>query len=193
MITRPELGRQFLHLTIGLSAVALYYFGILNPLTLAGLVLVSFALSLISKRAKLPVIGFLLESFERETDIKNLPGRGFITFFAGMWLVVSLFERETALPSLMILTLGDSFATVVGLVAGRVRMPFSRSKTLEGTVAGILAGFLGAYFFLRNWQVSIIASSAAMIVESVDILTKEPLDDNILVPIAAAAVVMLLS
>lgn len=191
MITRAELGRQFFHLTIGLLAVFLYYVGIFNTLTLMGVLLISFALSLLSKKMKLPVIGFLLESFDREGDKKRFPGKGFLTFFFGMWLVVSIFERQVALPSLMILTLGDSFATIAGLSIGRLKMPFSKDKTFEGTIAGIVAGSLGAYLFLGNWYTALIASAAAMIVESVDIMTKEPFDDNVLVPITAALVIVL--
>ncbi|MBI2124510.1 hypothetical protein HYT92_01840 [Candidatus Pacearchaeota archaeon] len=88
----------------------------------------------------------------------------------------------------MILALGDSISHLYGLNYGRIRYPLSKTKFLEGTIAGFAAGFLGALIFLP-WHQAFLASFAAMIVEAIEIkVGANQVDDNLVVPVVAGAV-----
>ena len=93
------------------------------------------------------------------------------------------------MASIMVLALGDSISHLYGLHYGKTKHPFSKTKFLEGTIAGIIFGFIGAFVFLPWWE-ALLASLAAMIVEAIEIkIGTQQVDDNLIVPFVAGAVV----
>jgi dolichol kinase len=116
-----------------------------------------------------------------------------IFFFAGVLLVIKLFPKDIALASIMVLTFGDSISHLVGERFGRIKNIFNgRSRKLfEGTIAGTLAGFFAAVFFVPVPE-AFLGSAVAMIAEVIQIdLNHYPLDDNLFVPLAAGTVMFL--
>lgn len=193
MLTKQELGRQFLHLTIGIVTVLLIYFEILSSLALFLLIVVGILASLLSKRVKLPFFSFFLKHFERENMRKKFPGKGMIFFFIGTLLALQLFEREIALASIMVLALGDSFSHIFGEWFGKIKNIFNghSKKLLEGTLAGTLVGFIGALVFVPIPE-AFLGSLAAMTAEVVKIdLNDHTLDDNLVVPLVAGTAMFL--
>jgi uncharacterized protein (TIGR00297 family) len=96
-----------------------------------------------------------------------------------------------------ILAFGDGFATLVGQRIGRRQVPWNREKTIAGTMAFVVFGGIGAVA-LALWTRSavtpppslafviiapLIAAVTAALVETLPVR----LDDNISVPMAAAA------
>ena len=193
MLTTRELGRQIIHLGVGLSLVGLFYIDLLSPLALFLAIVAGILASIISKRAKLPIFSFFLEHFEREEQKKSFPGKGMIFFFIGALLVIKLFERDIALASLMVLALGDSVSHVFGEEYGQTKNIFNgkSKKLLEGTIAGTIAGFLGAMIFVP-FPLALFGSAAAMIAEVIKIdLNEYTLDDNLVVPLIAGTIMLL--
>ena len=193
-LTKQELGRQLIHIAMGIILVIMYYFNILSPLSVFLGIIVGVMASIISKRIKLPVFDTFLNYFERENERKNFPGRGMIYFFVGVLLVMQLFEKDIAMASIMILALGDSISHIIGERFGQLNNIFNcKSKKLfEGTIAGALAGFIGAVFFV-SIPLAFIASFGAMIAEVIQIdLNGNSLDDNIVVPLIAGTIMFLL-
>ena len=91
--------------------------------------------------------------------------------------------------SIMILALGDSFSHIVGKFFGRTRQPFS-VKLLEGTFAGIVAGFCGAVFFVPVWE-AFFAATIAMLLEAVELrFFAFRIDDNLYIPAASALIII---
>ena len=91
----------------------------------------------------------------------------------------------------MILALGDSVGHLVGRYYGKTKW-ISTKKLLEGTIAGALAGFLGAVFFVSPLEAA-LASIAAMVMEAIEIeLNKRAVDDNLFIPLVAGTVIYLL-
>ncbi len=194
MIVKKELGRQFLHIMIGLSTVLLLYLDILSPLSLFLLVIIGIFASLICKRIRLPVFSFFLDNFEREQEKKSFPGKGMIFFFIGVLLVSHLFPLDIALAAIMILTLGDSVSHIIGEHFGQVKNIFNKDgkKFLEGTIAGTAVGFLGAALFVSVPE-AIFGSGFAMLAEVVKIdFNDSTIDDNLVVPLVAGTVIFLL-
>lgn len=191
-IEKLEIKRQLFHLSFGLVIVGLLYFNVLTTLYLFVIIAVGLALSVIYQKYTLPGLSWFIKRYERAKDKKTFPGRGAILFLIGSFIVILLFDKNTALAAITILALGDSISPLVGRFYGRIKHPFSNVKLIEGTIAGIVAGFLGAMLFVSPSQ-AIIASFVAMTVEAIDIkLLGDKFDDNISIPLVAGFVIWLI-
>src|SRR3989344_9665759 len=190
-ISSFEWNRQFFHIFLGIGLVALLKYGFIDKNLLLIMIITGLLLSYLSIKIKIPVVHDLLEIFERKNDIEKFPGRGIIFYFIGVYIVLLLFPKEIAMASIMVLALGDSVSHLYGLHYGKIKHPFSKTKFLEGTIAGIIFGFIGAFVFLPWWD-ALLASFAAMIVEAVEIkIGTQQVEDNLIVPFVAGAAVWL--
>lgn len=107
---------------------------------------------------------------------------------------MQLFDKDIALAAIMILALGDSISHIVGERFGHIRNIFNGNskKLFEGTLAGTAAGTLGALLFVP-FPEALVGSFAAMIAEVIEIdLNSKPLDDNLIVPLVAGTVIMIM-
>jgi len=183
-----ELKRQLLHLLLGIAIVYFFYAGWLKAWMLFIAIILGLILSLISRKRKLPIISSLLSILERKEDINKFPGKGLIAYLVGSFLAMVVFQRDIASASIMILALGDSISRLVGPF-GKIKHPFDNTKFVEGLVAGALAAFIGARFFVKPAE-AIIASIIAMFLEGMNpIIGKYKINDNITIPIVAGAVI----
>ena len=193
MLTKQEFGRQILHLGIGFAVAITFYLDILSPLAVLLGIVVGGLASVLSKRVRLPGLSWFLDHFEREEMRKTFPGRGLIFFFVGVLLVMKLFPKDIALAAIIVLALGDSISHIVGARYGRIKNIFNghSRKLFEGTIAGAVMGFLGAWLFVP-FTAAFLGSFVAMIAEVIDIdLNGKPLDDNLIVPLVAGTVMYL--
>lgn len=194
MLSPREFHRQLMHIAVGLITIALIYINLLRPFTIFLMILVGILASILCKRTRLPFFSFLLDRFEREEQRRKFPGKGMIFLFIGVLLSLQLFERDIALAAIMVLTLGDSVSHIFGAQFGQIRNIFNGDgkKLFEGTLAGALAGFLGAWLFVP-FSLAFLGSFAGMIAEVVKIeLNENTLDDNLVVPLVAGTVMLLI-
>ena len=190
-INKFELNRQVFHILLGIVIVILLKFGIIGKEVILFLVIAGLVLSYLSKTIKIPAVYQLLQKFERKGDIERFPGKGIIFYFIGAYIALFLFSKEIAMASIMVLALGDSISHLYELHYGRIKNPLSKAKFIEGTIAGFMAGLLGALLFLP-WHEAFLASLAAMIVEAVEIkIGTQQVDDNLIIPFVAGAAVWL--
>ena len=188
-INKFELNRQIIHIFLGLAIVTLLKYGFIDEKIILFAILAGIILSILSRKTRIPIIHQLLRKFERKKELETFPGKGSIFYLIGVYVVLFLFEKEIAMASIMVLAFGDSVSHIYGLHFGKTKHPLSRTKFLEGTIAGFVAGFLGAWIFLP-WHEAFFASLAAMIVEAIEIkIGVEQVDDNLIVPVVAGAVV----
>jgi dolichol kinase len=187
-----EWHRQIFHILFGVVLVGLLMFGFIDKGKILLLIIVGILISLLSRGTRLPIIYYFLEKFERKKDLEKFPGKGVIFYLVGSYLSLLLFSKDIALAAIMVLAFGDSISHAFGLHFGKIKHPLSSKKFLEGTIAGFLAGFIGAMVFLP-WHEALFASLAAMIVEAIEIKIKaNQVDDNISIPLVAGAVVWLI-
>ncbi|MBU0460672.1 MAG: SEC59/DGK1/VTE5 family protein [Nanoarchaeota archaeon] len=194
MLTYHEVGRQVIHLLVGVVTVLLIHFNILSSLAILAVIVIGLLASFICKRTWLPGFSFFLNHFERGNQKTQFPGKGLIFFFIGVLLVVELFDKDIALAAIMILALGDSVSHLVGEKYGKIKNIFNwkGNKLLEGTLAGTFAGFVGAMIFV-SWQMAFLGSFVAMVAEVIKIdFNDNTLDDNLVVPLIAGTVMFLL-
>ncbi|MCB5253247.1 MAG: phosphatidate cytidylyltransferase, partial [Candidatus Cloacimonetes bacterium] len=93
-----------------------------------------------------------------------------------------------AAASIAFLSIGDTFAALVGMNFGERK--FVRSnKTLEGSLACFVSCMLFGLWWLRSPWLAITGALAATIAELVDV----SLDDNIKIPLVAGIMMSLIS
>ncbi len=110
----------------------------------------------------------------------------------GSLLAIVLFPKDIAMASIAIMALGDSVTNVFGRYFGEIKLPYNHHKTVDGALMGVGAATLGAFFFVP-FHVAFVASVAAIFVETWDLkFWIVEIDDNILVPLVAGSVMMLL-
>jgi len=181
-----EAKRKLFHLLFGIILVILLLYGFLNKTHLFFLIIISIILSAIIKNHKIPILGWFLNEFEREKDIKKFPAKGLIFYLIGAYLVLSFFPMEIAMASILVLAFAEPTSYLFGIKYGKTKHPLHNKRFLEGWTAGIIAGFIGALVFLP-WYEAIVASFMAMLAEIFEIRSgADVIDDNIVIPLVAA-------
>lgn len=196
VISPLKVRRTIFHILIGSLILALsvnYYMEV--RWILFSILIMGMLLTMLSLRFKLPFIYFMLKKFEKPKYIRKFPGKGALFFVAGCLLVLKIFQnsKTIAFASIAILTFADPLASLSGVVFGKRshRKPFNTLKKIEGTLVGIAVGFFVASFFVPYIE-AIAASVVAMLTEALTLrLGGDDVDDNIIVPIAAATAMYL--
>ena len=193
-----ELRRQLLHLTFGLFLslmIALDYF---NVAFFVFLLFFSVLLSFFSKFVNIPGVTFLLEHFDRPSDRKFFPGKGFITFLIGtvtsyIIFAVIFHSRFAALIAVLSLTIADSFSSLYGIMFGKIKNPLNRKKSVEGAVFALLFLFFVLMLFLPVFD-AFFLSVLCVLFETIELkVFGRVLDDNIYLPLLAGTVILLLN
>lgn len=194
---KDELERQLIHLFTGIFFIIFVYLTGENALWLLLLLLALYLVtSFIILSDKLPSsLSTFLCRWGRPGK-QNIPLKGTILLVCGIVLSLVLFPREIVYASIAVVGFGDSVATIAGVTLGRHKLPYSEKKTIEGTLAGIIAAFLASMIFVTPAQ-AFVGSAGGMLLESVvDMQTIKELNsqavlrfflnDNFLIPIFSA-------
>lgn len=109
-------------------------------------------------------------------DIGEENQHGFVKaplyFAAGILASLLIFPAPFNFVAIAVVTLGDGFASVVGRMFGKHKIPHSGGKSLEGTGAGVLCAFAGMAVELLplrisdNLTVPFISGLTALVVSS---------------------------
>jgi Dolichol kinase len=109
-------------------------------------------------------------------------------FAAGILASLLIFPAPFNYVAIAVVTLGDGFASVVGRMFGKHKIPHSGGKSLEGTTAGICCAFAGASIFVSP-TTALVAALAGMAVE----LLQLRISDNLTVPFVSGLTALLFS
>lgn len=175
-----ELRRKLLHSLFGLVLIlVLFYFGRKILITFLSLLLLFGSLMIVWRLQgnRIPIAGWFEETFERK-DVR-FPGYGAFFYVVGtLLLALSISDANEIAAAILILSLGDSAATIFG-IRGTHPLPYNRRKTIEGSFAFLI--FSLPSFLLIGWMSFPLAFLTAFS-ESLPVA----LDDNLLIPITAA-------
>jgi dolichol kinase len=106
----------------------------------------------------------------------------------GSLVAVMIFPKAIAVIALLFLTIGDPSACLVGVFMGRIRT-FDK-KTLEGTLAFIMSGFIVTLLVIEiPLSYKLLAAIVAGIIEMLPI----KIDDNFTIPLSAGLTLLLLT
>jgi len=157
-------------------------------LLVAGLLVFTLAESLRLQGRELPVITQLtrLASRGRDHDRAVL---GPITLGLGALLCLLLYPEPAASVGIYALAFGDGLSSVAGKLFGKIQLPGTGGKTLEGSLAAF-----GAIFWAAWWAGGrpIIALEVAACGTLLEALPLEDLD-NLVIPLGTALVFSLVS
>lgn len=122
----------------------------------------------------------------RKHELKDFTGATYMLFAAV--LCIAFFPPLIASCAMAFLTLGDTFAALIGINFGK-RMFIKQDKSLEGSLACFVSCSIFGIFWLTNPLLAVFGALAATLAE----LSNIPIDDNIKIPIVSALVMTLLS
>lgn len=179
---RLERRRDAVHIFIGVAAIALFAgAGIqVARYVLLASVIALYTLNAALNRFRRSKAAKALLALERPDAVY---GEGAALLAFGVLIVTSLIGSGSYIYfALIALLFGDASATIVGTYLGKVKMPYSRRKSVAGTAAFfIVVGALGFPFV--GWYALPFALALALL-ESVE----TRIDDNALVAVGLLAI-----
>jgi len=108
---------------------------------------------------------------------------GPVTLGLGALFALLLFPPQAAAVAVYILAFGDSAATLIGKLLGRIRPAFMAGKTVEGSLACFAVAVAVCFFVFRDWRIAIATGIVSMLAEAFP--TGD--FDNLLLPLAAGS------
>lgn len=188
-----EFRRQSFHFIAGFLVVFFHWAGFLRLRFIALALALGLIVSIWSQYQKIPLVNDILQKFDRPRD-QDFPGRGAFYYFFGVFLTLLIFSRvdiNIAYAAILILAVGDSLNHLIASPMRRGKMPWNQGKNILGVGMGILAGTMATFWFVP-WQAAFLASTVALVLETVPWrIGNFYLDDNILVPLVAGGVLVL--
>jgi dolichol kinase len=179
-----EVRRQVVHVAGIGNIFAVMVFGLVPVLWgLVGQVAGFAVLSLYLLKHRKGLIAGIVYKFERK---KEHPFSGAFYWALGVLLALLLFPQNAAFAGIAVLAISDAASTLIGKYKGRHDLPFNKSKSWEGSAAFFFTAALVLQFFI-NPVFGIVIAGIAAIVEMAP-----KVNDNVTVPVATAALVMLL-
>lgn len=187
---RRELARKAIHLSSTAVPIALAV-GVAHRvavLVLAGLALIAVTVEVARATSSAIALRFdaLFRPLLRLHESRHITGATWL--LASMFAAVLLLPRDIAIAATWAAAVGDAAAALVGIRFGRRRSPRD-GKSLEGSIACLLATLLGALLLARLGIVSaLLVSVAASAAERLS----WPRDDNVRI-IAAVGITALIA
>ena len=132
------------------------------------------------------IFGKLFNGMLRSHELEGkLTGASYVLI--GSFISVAIFPKEIAILALIFAAVGDTVAALYGRKFGKLRI---WNKTLEGSIAGMIACFIIALFFPQIPNIIKFSGAfAAMFIELLPI----KIDDNLRIPLFSGVVMYLLS
>jgi dolichol kinase len=181
-----ETERQLFHMVVGLGAMALLLLMGRTAAMASVFIVIVVGTVLMNLRllgADIQPVRWFEERFEREGA--PLPGWGSACYAAGALIAITFLQDVQQIAAVIfILGIGDGLSTIIGM-RGKLRLPYNRKKTWEGTAALFLAS-LGSFAFVGPAAVPLAFVAAAA--ESLPWI-----DDNLSVPIACTALLLVMA
>lgn len=121
----------------------------------------------------------------RDHERSNLTGATYV--FTGAVISIFLFPKEVAVPALLILSISDTLAALVGIPFGR--HPFFK-KSVEGSLAFFISASVILYlFYPETLVVNLVIALIVTLAEANPV----NLDDNFLIPLLTGSLLLLAS
>lgn len=193
-----ELRRKLIHIITGVLFIAsAFVFKDIRAIFWLGIILlVPFGLFYgITRLFSHTFLGqYLHNSIEREVG-HHTNGIGGISFVLGVLISYLLFGFNPAIVmvSIIVLAFGDGFASLVGMKYGKHTFNIEgHTKTIEGTIGGILASTLMSSIFIP-FIPALVVSVLTMLVELVGVRVRgREIPDNIYIPVIAGTILYII-
>lgn len=149
-ISRHEIPRKLLHVSIGIFSIYFYSAGIqttsITPWLFSAFVPITATDYLRLNYDPLNKIYIrLLGPLMRESEYRSL--NGVIWYLIGAWFVLTVFPKDIGLMGILLLSWCDTAASTVGRAFGRYTPSLRKGKSLAGSVAAFAVGVSTAAAF----------------------------------------------
>lgn len=181
-LQKNELSRKAIHLLTSIFPI-LYISLFSNKAAVLSLlvllVIFSISLEILRNRNKrLKIVFNRLFSFMLRDNEKNGQLTGATWLLIGFIATISIYPRDIAVPAIIFLTIGDSFAAIIGklLPVGQIG-----SKHISGSMAGLIASLIVVSYLNQNISILVLflGATVAMFIE----LIPSRVNDNLTIPI----------
>jgi dolichol kinase len=176
---RGEVLRKGLHLLIALSpTLAFWNFDLTVFLLSLGIVVYVVAESLRLQGREVAFISLITRLASRDRD-KNRAVLGPVTLGLGALLCLMMYPEPAATVGIYALAFGDGFSSLIGKLVGRVPLPFTGGKTLEGSLAAFVAVWIAVSAFGHQPLVALAVAAVATLLEALPLKDL----DNLVIPL----------
>jgi len=187
MLTKKEIVRKIIHLSFffmifldqfishSLSIYLLFIF----------IIIYTICESLRLKKIKVPIITDVINYCAYPQEKKSFIYAP-LFFILSIFILLIFFDKTPAYVGIIALTLGDGLAGIVGKAVGKMRIPYNKNKTLEGSLTLFVMVIIESLFFV-NLNTAFLVGILVTFVESLS----EKID-NLTVPLTGAGIVALL-
>jgi dolichol kinase len=183
-----EIPRKIIHLSTSFFALMLYGFG--RDFCIPYFLLICFSFILFDFiRQKNQKLKSLYNSFflflTRDSEDDNFTGASYLCLSV---IIVSLcFDEKIAIVSLLIMSVSDPFAALLGSCFGNFKL---YQKTLEGTITFFIVSCLIMMCFDFSYSVIVAVALFCSVTELLS--DKIGVDDNLLIPIVSSCTLVFL-
>ena len=133
---------------------------------------------------------FFFDRVTRNIEKEKNVFTGATYYLLGCLFVIILFnENSIIIASLLIMSVSDSFASVIGMKFGKTKI--YNNKSLEGSFAYFVTAFIILSIFVPNLYL-IKSILIAFIITLVELFSYHSLNDNLTIPIFSAILIQYL-
>jgi len=137
---------------------------------------------------RLPVVTSIIQIAATSEELWGIPLNP-LWYALGILLVLTIFPLHIAAVGVLTLCIGDSIAGITGeMLERKHRYPFSRAKSVEGTILGLLSAVPLCLLFVNPF-IGLIACTVRMIFEALPL----PANDNLSIPFFTSLTAFLLT
>ncbi|MFP4331166.1 MAG: diacylglycerol/polyprenol kinase family protein [Alkalispirochaetaceae bacterium] len=175
---KKELVRKAIHFLIALVPLLSSLLGSMPTLAIlaGGVLTYTYAEWKRGQGVTIPFISRITLYASRERDTGHFV-LGPVTLGLGAMIALMLYPEPAASVAIYALAFGDGVASVIGKLFGRIKLPASGGKTVEGSLACFLAVLLASYTVVHNLPGAIALAFGAALLEAAP---TEDLDNLIL-------------
>ena len=186
---KNEILRKLIHLFDSVIPLSLFYISrenllfILTPLTIIFIIL-DFSRHHITFLGKIYSTFFNIVTREIEQKRNNVTGASY--YLLGCLIVVYFFhDINIIISSLLIMSISDSFAALVGIKYGKTKI--YGKKSLEGSFSFFISTIIILYMFMNNLS-TIEYIYISLLITLVELFSFHRINDNLTIPVFAALV-----
>ena len=186
---KNEILRKLIHLFDSVIPLSLFYISrenllfILTPVTIIFIIL-DFSRHHITFLGKIYSTFFNIVTREIEQKRNNVTGASY--YLLGCLIVVYFFhDINIIISSLLIMSISDSFAALVGIKYGKTKI--YGKKSLEGSFSFFISTIIILYMFMNNLS-PFEYIYISLLITIVELFSFHRINDNLTIPVFAALV-----
>jgi len=193
MVYKNEIFRKLIHLFDSIIPLSLFYLNresllvILFPITII-FCLIDFLRHHVTPIKKIYLFFFNIVTRDIEKQKNTLTGASY--YLIGCLLTVYFIHDESIImASLLIMSISDSFAAIIGIKYGKTKI--YNNKSLEGSFAFLITTLIILNFFIPSLSIVKLIFISIM-VTFVELFSFHRFNDNLTIPISSALMIQYL-